>query len=137
MYRTLYAQLVDSVGRTLAPWLCVAVSIAIFLAVQVLVSRIWRQRLGALQGAAGWRGLLASLFSNSLRVTTGMVCVGILGLALLMQASLYAERNGRVTQRNYDAVKSKWGVAHEQHELRAPQYVYEIETNEEFANGSS
>jgi hypothetical protein len=137
MYRTFYQQLVDSVGRGVAPWLLISVPALLFVALQVLATRAWRQRLGALEEEGGWRALLAAAVANSLRLSAGLAGVGFLCLALLVQAGLYSERHGNVTQRNCDAVKSKWGVAHEQHELKARLYVYELQTCEDFTGGGT
>jgi hypothetical protein len=137
MYRTFYGQLVDSVGNHAALWLLVSVPVLLFVASQVLATRLWRERLDALAQGSGWRALLAGLFTNSLSLSAGLAGLGLLCLALLVQASLYSEKHGNITQRNYDAVKSKWGVEHEQKELVARLSVYEVETCEDFAGGGT
>jgi hypothetical protein len=63
--------------------------------------------------------------------------VGAFAAALTVQRGLFEEKHGRVTQRNLDAVKTKWGVAHEQHDLRVTHYVMRKIIEEECVDGST
>ncbi|GEM_PF-1193484 len=137
MYRHFYQALMNFAGDTMGHVLLWLAPTVLLLTALILGSRPWRRRIDALGQAQGRWAALLLLVVNFLRLAAGAGIVGVLCLFLLVEAGLFAERHGRVTQRNYDAVKSKWGVAHEQRELSVAHYVWQRVTVEEFAGGGS
>ncbi|MFW5857797.1 MAG: hypothetical protein ACOCX4_07965, partial [Planctomycetota bacterium] len=115
MYRQFLSEVRGAVGYAHADWVLGAGAAAGLLALLVLLTV---RRDAVTRVRAGWRRFLAGLVLNLLRGALGLGVVGILAALLLVQAGLFTERHGQVTQRNYDAVRSKWGVPHEQRPLR-------------------
>jgi len=107
------------------------------LAFALMLLPAWRRR-----ECAAWRGegkipLLTLLVSASMRLLLIGAAIGALSMALIVQRGLFAERHGQVTQRNYNAVRMKWGVPHEQRNLVVQQYVMRKVVTEELADGST
>jgi hypothetical protein len=65
----------------------------------------------------GWPALVTSLVGDVLKVLVGLGIVAGLGLHLRFQSKEFGRRQGGVSQRNYQAVKTIWGRPHVQREL--------------------
>jgi hypothetical protein len=137
MYRHFYQQMADAVGATGAKLLLVLLPGLMLLALLVLGSALWRRRLAAMEESPGRGPLFWNLAAGFLRVAFAVGGLAFLCVMLRVEAGLFCERHGRVTQRNYEAVTSKWGVPHEQNELRVRHEVWQTATVEEFAGGGS
>jgi hypothetical protein len=137
MYRQIFNQISHALGTQTTKFLLLTLPGMLFFALLVLSRQRARERAGAaeLKAASGWRGLLRSTVLNSMRLNLGIFGIGLLCVMLSFQSGLFTQRTGRVSQRSYEAVKSKWGSPHEQAELQVHQYVWELQTEEEFAGG--
>lgn len=115
-------------------WIVPACAVLGFL---LMVSGPWRRReRAAREGRSGWP--LATLLAGGLlRIMVMVTVVGFLAAALTVQKGLFAEKHGRVTQRNLEAVRSKWGVPHHQRDLGVNHYVMRKIVREELANGTT
>ncbi len=72
---------------------------------------------------------------HSLQVLLALTGLFLICALLHVQSGLLSERQGQVTQRNYDAVRTKWGIPQELHMLHAALSVTEKVTKETFAAG--
>jgi hypothetical protein len=137
MYRHFFQQMTEAFGAAGSKLLLLILPALMLLALLVLGSAVWRRRLAAMEDAPGRWPLFWNLVVNFLRVAFAVGGIAFLCVMLRVEAGLFAERHGRVTQRNYDAVTSKWGLPHEQGELRVRHAVWQTATVEEFAGGGS
>jgi len=110
--------------------------LAAFAAVMLCLPS-WRRLEKAAREGRAWFGLFVLLFGAGFRLVVAGTVIGYLAAALLIQRGLFSEKHGRVTERNYEAVKTKWGVPHEQYDLRVRHYVMRKVIEEELADGST
>ena len=134
MYRH-YIQLIQKfLGDGLFVWLIPAI---IIIAIIVVPNLAWRRKIEADKKAPGIWALLRLFFTTFLDLTLGLAALGILVIALLVQHGLFSEKHGRVTDRNAEAVRSKWGIPHEQYDLSVRHYVMQTKKVEVLANDTT
>lgn len=104
-------------------------------AVLLLLSRPWRQAVADAQQRGEWRAVVLTLADSLMTLVVGGAIISALGAAMLVQSTLFDERHGLVTQRNYEAIKTNWGPPHEQRELVVTHYVTEEQTVLLFKDG--
>lgn len=137
MYSNFLAIVHRVLGSGLAKHLVWLVPMLAAFSAVMLCLPAWRRRERAAAEGQARFPVLALLLAAFFRLTVAGTVIGYLAAALLVQSGLFAEKHGRVTQRNYNAVKTKWGVPHEQHDLRVRHYVMRKVIEEELANGST
>jgi len=136
----MYTNFIHIARRVLGPgaprhlmWVVPALAVVAFI---LLCSPAWRRLEDAARAGKARFGLLVLFFSGWLRLAVVVTVVAGLGAALMVQRGLFAEKHGRVTQRNYEAVKTKWGVPHHQRDLRVMHFAMQKIIQEELANGA-
>ena len=137
MYSNFMVIVYRVLGSGLAKHLVWMVPVIAAFAAVMLCLPAWRRRERAAAEGEARFGVLTLLLAAAFRLAVAGTVVGFLAAALLVQSRLFAEKHGRVTQRNYNAVKTKWGVPHEQYDLRVRHYVMRKVIEEELANGST
>ena len=124
-------------GTGLARHLVWLIPLLAALSAVMLCLPAWRRREKAAAYEEGVLALLTLLLAALFRLVVAGTVIGSLAAALMVQGGLFGEKHGRVTHRNYDAVKTNWGVPHEQYDLRVRHYVMRKVIEEELANGST
>ena len=135
MYRQLFNQISSTLGVQNTKILLLLFPGLLFFALLVLGNQRVRAQPAEASRPRRWLAAFRSTVVNSVRLNLGLGGAGLLCALLCFQSSLFSQRTGRVSQRSYEAVKSKWGAPHEQAELQVHQYVWELQTIEDFAGG--
>ena len=135
MYRQIFNQISHVLGSDLTKVLLLLFPGMVCFALVVLDQQRSRARAVDAPQPSGWRGLLRTTVLTSMRLNLGIAGLTLLCVMLTLQSGLFTQKTGKVSQRSYDAVKSKWGSPHEQRELEVHQYSWELQTEEEFAGG--
>ena len=136
MYTNLLAIARRVLGYGLAEHLVWIAPLLAVIAAIVLCIPAWRRREEAALDGKGRLPMLTLFAAAWFKLLVAGATIGLLAAALLAQKGLFSERHGRVTERNYNAVKTKWGVPHEQRDLTVSQYVMRKVIEEEVADGS-
>lgn len=105
------------------------------LTLVVLFAPPLRARLEALGTSGKALGQTVYFAFHTLQVLLALTGLFLICALLHVQAGLLSERQGQVTQRNYDAVRTKWGIPQELRILHASLCVTEKVTKETFAGG--
>jgi hypothetical protein len=109
--------------------------VVLVLALVLMLLPAWRRAVKAAAERGGWRGILMGTLSVLLTLVVGATVVEALRGSLLLQSREFENSHGRVSQTNYDAVKTNMGPPHEQEELRVRHYVTEEKVVYEYKNG--
>ena len=137
MYRYFMQAATELFGHQYAALLLVGMAGLALLTLLIMLNPQWRRQLEEFGNSGSvWRVALSYGFTL---LKTGLLLSSLFLITALLhvQAGLLSERQGQVTQRNYEAVRSKWGIPHELRVLSGTLAVLERVTFEEFAGGGS
>ncbi len=123
-------------GAALAPHLLWIAPLLVLISFIMLLLPAWRKREGLAWAGETRFAVLTLLLAGAFRVILLGGVVAALSTALMVQGRLFAEKHGRVTQRNSDAIRSKWGVPHEQFDLQVRQFIMRKLVEEQFSDGT-
>ena len=124
MYRHILNYLEDVVGGK-APYVLAGGLILVALALILMLLPPWRRAVKEARERGGWRGILLGTIQTLLVLIVGATIVELLRGSLLLQSNEFNRSHGRVSQTNYDSVKTNWGPPHEQKELQVTHYITE------------
>jgi hypothetical protein len=134
MYHHIMSQLTEIVGSK-APYLFAAGSVFLVLALVLMLLAPWRKAVRAAMERGGWRAILMGTVSVLLTMAVGGTVIEVLRGSLLLQSSEFDRSHGRISQTNYDAIKTNWGPPHAQRELGVTHYVTEEKTVYQYKDG--
>lgn len=124
------------VGAGLGRHMLWIVPLLAVISLVMLLLPVWRRReQAAWAGQLRWP-TLTLLPAAAFRVILLTTLVVGLGAVLMAQGNRFSEKHGRVTERNLGAIRSKWGVAHEQRDLSLAHYVMRKVVQEKFSDGT-
>lgn len=124
MYRHILNYLEDVVGGK-APYVLAGGLILVALALILMLLPPWRRAVKEARERGGWWGILLGTIQTLLVLIVGATIVELLRGSLLLQSNEFNRSHGRVSQTNYDSVKTNWGPPHEQKELQVTHYITE------------
>lgn len=136
MYTTFVSVLRRVAGYDAASYLLWLAPLGALLALLFLTNPSWRRIERAAAEGRSRIGLLVLLLAGAFRFAVMGAVVAALAAALMVQEGLFSEKHGRVTERNHEAVRTKWGVAHHQRDLEVRQYAMREVLQEENAQGN-
>ncbi len=134
MYRHILELLQEVVGSK-APYVLAAGGLLLVLAVVLMLLPSWRRAVRAAAERGGWQGILMGAVSALMALLVGATVIEALRESLLVQSRDFDNSHGRVSQTNYNAVKTNMGPPHEQGELRVAHYVTEEKTVYQYKDG--
>jgi len=134
MHRHIMSQLTEIVGSK-APYVFAAGSLFLVLALVLMLLAPWRKAVRSAMERGGWRAILMGTVSVLLTMAVGGTVIEVLRGSLLLQSSEFDRSHGRISQTNYDAIKTNWGPPHEQRELQVTHYITEEKTVYEYKDG--
>lgn len=134
MFQHILSELQQVVGSK-APYVFAAGAIMLVLALVLMLLPAWRRVVKAAAERGGWRGILFGTLSVLMALVVGATVVEALRGSLLLQSRQFDNSHGRVSQTNYDAVKTNMGPPHEQGELRVTHFVTEEKTFYQYKDG--
>ena len=134
MYHHIMSQLTEIVGSK-APYVFAAGSVFLILALVLMLLAPWRKAVKAAMERGGWRAILMGTVSVLLTMAVGGTVIEVLRGSLLLQSSEFDRSHGRISQTNYDAIKTNWGPPHAQRELQVAHYVTEEKTVYQYKDG--
>jgi hypothetical protein len=137
MFSNLLAVLRRVVALGVSKELVLAFGLFAVVSLVMLCLPAWRRREQAAWRGEGRFGLATLFAAAAFRLSVVMAVVGSLAAALMAQKGLFSEKHGCVTQRNYEAVQTKWGVSHEQSDLAVHHYIMHKKVEEELADDST
>jgi hypothetical protein len=127
--------LVQGVAGSKAPYVLAAGTALVVLAVVLMLLPPWRRAVKAALERGGWRGIVMGAVSIVLTLLVGAVIIEVLRGSLLQQSKDFDNSHGRISQTNYNAVKTNMGPPHEQGELRVTHFVTEEKTVYQYKDG--
>lgn len=133
MYRYFMQAVSEFFGSENASFALLALGGVAALTLIVLLTPSLRRRLEGLGESARLWGQAAYFAFHTLQVMLVLAGLFLVCALLHIQSGLLSERQGQVTQRNYDAVRTKWGIPQELRMLQASLSVTEKVTEETFA----
>jgi hypothetical protein len=108
-----------------AAYVMVAGGLLLVLALVLLMLPAWRRLVKAAQERGGWRALVLGTIHVLLMLAVGAAVVEALRGSLLYQSNQFERTHGRVSETNYNAMRTNMGPPHEQDELAVAHYVTE------------
>jgi hypothetical protein len=134
LYRHILNQLHEIVGGK-APYVFIAGIALLVLALALMLLPAWRRAVKSAAERGGWRGIVMGTISVFLALIVGATVIEALRGSLLLKAREFENTHGRVSQTNYNAVKTNMGPPHEQGELRVSHYLTEEKTVYQYKDG--
>ena len=134
MYRNVLNYLSDVVGGK-APYVLAVGLVVVALGLILVLLPSWRRSVQAARERGGWRGILLPTIHIVLLLVVGACIIELLRGSLLLQSNDFDRSHGRVSQVNYESVKTNWGPPHEQRELQVTHYVTEEKIVYQYKDG--
>ncbi len=137
MYRYFYDYAQEILGYEYTGLILLAGVVISTLTLIIMLTPNWRRRMKQAGESDGKLAIILCYFYSACKVGFGLLVLLTLCAMLHVQSGLMSERQGQVTQKNYDAVKTKWGIAHEIRQLYVSLGITQKITQENFAGGGN
>ncbi len=125
MYRNLLEILREYVGEK-AEYVVAMGLVALAVAVLLQLLPPWRCSVREAREGRGWRSVLLALANGLMVLVVGAAIVAALGASMLHQSREFRIRHGNQTEANKYAVRTNWGMPHEQRELSVSHSIEKV-----------